>query len=50
MECQKIKTNQIQKRNKNAKMFNDIKNQKKQLIFEDDIKGSSLLDENQIQE
>ena len=38
------------KRNKNAKMFNDIKNQKKQLIFEDDIKGSSLLDENQIQE
>ena len=38
------------KRNKNAKMFNDIKNRKKQLIFEDDIKGSSLLDENQIQE
>ena len=38
------------KRNKNAKMFNDIKNQKKQLIFEKDIKGNSLLDENQIHE
>jgi hypothetical protein len=31
-------------------MFNDIKNQKKQMIFEDDIKGNSLLDESQIRE
>ena len=38
------------KRNKNARMFNDIKNQKKQIIFEKEIKGSSLLDENQIKE
>jgi hypothetical protein len=38
------------KRNKNAKMFNDIKNQKKQMIFEADIKGNSLLDESQIRE
>jgi len=37
-------------RNKNSKMFNDIKNQKKQMIFESDIKGNSLLDENQIRE
>jgi hypothetical protein len=37
-------------RNKNSKMFNDIKNQKKQMIFEDDIKGNSLLDESQIRE
>ena len=36
------------KRNKNKKMFNDIKNQKKQMIFEKETKGSSLLDENQI--
>jgi len=36
------------KRNKNKKMFNDLKNQKKQMIFEKEIKGSSLLDENQI--
>ena len=36
------------KRNKNARMFNDIKNQKKQIIFEREIKGNSLLDENQI--
>jgi hypothetical protein len=38
------------KRNRNAKMFNDIKNQKKQIIFEADIKGNSLLDESQIRE
>lgn len=38
------------KRNKNVKMFNDIKNQKKQIIFEADIKGNSLLDESQIRE
>jgi len=38
------------KRNKNSKMFNDIKNQHKQMIFESDIKGSSLLDESQIRE
>ena len=37
-------------RNKNAKMFNDIKNQKKQLIFEKEIKGNGLLNEDQIQE
>ncbi len=38
------------KRNKNNKMFNDIKNQKKQIIFESDIRGNSLLDESQIRE
>jgi hypothetical protein len=38
------------KRNKNTKMFNDIKNQHKQMIFESDIKGNSLLDESQIRE
>jgi hypothetical protein len=38
------------KHNKNLKMFNDIKNQKKQLIFESEIKGNSLLDESQIRE
>ena len=38
------------KRNKNLKMFNDIKNQKKQMIFEKEIKGNSLLDENQIKQ
>tara|TARA_R100001460_G_scaffold266_8_gene1196 strand:- start:2525 stop:4432 length:1908 start_codon:yes stop_codon:yes gene_type:complete len=38
------------KRNKNKKMFNDIKNQRKQIIFEKEIKGNSLLDENQIHE
>jgi len=37
-------------RNKNSKMFNDIKNQKKQMIFESDIKGNSLLDPSQIRE
>ena len=31
-------------------MFNDLKNQKKQMIFEREIKGNSLLDEDQIQE
>ena len=31
-------------------MFNDIKNQKKQMIFEKEIKGNSLLDENQIKQ
>jgi hypothetical protein len=36
------------KRNKNSKIFNDIKNQHKQIIFESDIKGNSLLDESQI--
>ena len=38
------------KRNRNAKMFNDIKNQNKQIIFESDIRGNSLLDESQIRE
>lgn len=38
------------KHNKNAKVFNDIKNQKKQMIFEKEIKGNSLLDENQLHE
>jgi len=38
------------KRNKNAYAFNSIKNQKKQMIFESDIKGNSLLDESQIRE
>ena len=38
------------KRNKNKKMFNDLKNQKKQIIFEKEIKGNSLLNEDQIQE
>jgi hypothetical protein len=38
------------KRNRNAKMFNDIKNQNKQMIFESDIRGNSLLDESQIRE
>ncbi len=38
------------KRNKNSYMFNTIKNQKKQIIFESDIKGNSLLDESQIRE
>jgi hypothetical protein len=38
------------KRNPNSKMFNDIKNQKKQMIFESDIRGNSLLDESQIRE
>ena len=38
------------KRNPNSRMFNDIKNQKKQMIFESDIKGNSLLDESQIRE
>ena len=38
------------KRNKNKKMFNDLKNQKKQMIFEKEIKGSSLLDEDQIKQ
>jgi len=37
-------------RNKNSKMFNDIKNQKKQMIYESDMKGNSLLDESQIRE
>jgi hypothetical protein len=37
-------------RNKNSKMFNDIKNQKKQMIFESDVRGNSLLDESQIRE
>jgi hypothetical protein len=37
-------------RNKNAYTFNAIKNQKKQMIFESDIKGNSLLDESQIRE
>ena len=31
-------------------MFNDLKNQKKQMIFEKEIKGSSLLDEDQIKQ
>jgi hypothetical protein len=38
------------KRNKNAYQFNNIKNQPKQIIFESDIKGNSLLDESQIRE
>jgi len=38
------------KRNRNARMFNDIKNQSKQIIFESDIRGNSLLDESQIRE
>ena len=38
------------KRNRNARMFNDIKNQTKQMIFESDIRGNSLLDESQIRE
>jgi len=37
-------------RNKNAYVFNSIKNQKKQMIFENDIRGNSLLDESQIRE
>jgi hypothetical protein len=37
-------------RNKNAYTFNAIKNQKKQIIFESDINGNSLLDESQIRE
>jgi hypothetical protein len=37
-------------RNKNAYTFNAIKNQKKQMIFENDIRGNSLLDESQIRE
>jgi hypothetical protein len=37
-------------KNKNSKMFNDIKNQTKQIIFESDIRGNSLLDESQIRE
>ena len=37
-------------RNKNAYIFNAIKNQKKQMIFENDIRGNSLLDESQIRE
>jgi hypothetical protein len=36
--------------NKNLKIFNDIKNQKKQMIFEAEIKGNSLLDPSQIRE
>jgi len=38
------------KRNRNVRMFNDIKNQTKQMIFESDIRGNSLLDESQIRE
>jgi hypothetical protein len=38
------------KRNKNSYAFNSIKNQNKQIIFESDIKGNSLLDESQIRE
>ena len=38
------------KHNKNIKVFNDIKNQKKQMIFEKEIKGNSLLDEDQLHE
>jgi hypothetical protein len=37
-------------RNKNAYVFNSIKNQKKQMIFESDVRGNSLLDESQIRE
>jgi len=36
--------------NPNKRMFNDIKNQSKQIIFESDIRGNSLLDESQIRE
>jgi len=36
--------------NPNKRMFNDIKNQSKQIIFESDIQGNSLLDESQIRE
>ena len=32
------------------KVFNDLKNRGKQIIFEKEIKGNSLLDENQIRE
>jgi len=32
------------------KVFNDLKSRGKQIIFEDEIKGNSLLDENQIRE
>jgi len=35
---------------KNKDMFKNIKINKKQLIFEKDIKGNSLLDESQIRE
>jgi hypothetical protein len=38
------------KPNRNRRMFNDIKNQSKQIIFESDIRGNSLLDESQIRE
>jgi hypothetical protein len=38
------------KPNPNKRMFNDIKNQHKQMIFESDIRGNSLLDESQIRE
>ena len=38
------------KPNPNKRMFNDIKNQTKQIIFESDIRGNSLLDESQIRE
>jgi hypothetical protein len=38
------------KYNKNAYQFNKIKNQEKQIIFESDIRGNSLLDESQIRE
>ena len=38
------------KPNPNKRMFNDIKNQHKQIIFESDIRGNSLLDESQIRE
>jgi hypothetical protein len=31
-------------------MFNDLKNQKKQMIFESELKANSLLDESQIRE
>jgi hypothetical protein len=37
-------------RNKNSYAFNSIKNHKKQIIFESDINGNSLLDESQIRE
>jgi hypothetical protein len=37
-------------RNKNSYAFNSIKNQNKQIIFESDINGNSLLDESQIRE
>ena len=35
---------------KNKNMFNNMKTNKKQLIFEKDIKGNSLLDESQIRD